>query len=154
MEIIKPKSLDLREWWKQIWINDIEKIINNKDMWKYRWFSKDKKWVNTIENWKINHYNTEETEIIFSESPEKIEDTKQKTKSEVLTDLFLSPANKVKDNADAYRQARYSDQTTFWFVSKWANKSIIVLDFSGWNKPKRIVYPLNKYNIKMKPVDI
>ena len=154
MEVIKQKSLDLRNWWKQIEQKDVEKIINSNDMWQYRWFSKDKKWINTIKNWKINHYNTEEIEIFFNKSQEKIEDTIQETKSEILTDLFLSPANRVKDTADAYQQAKYSDKTKFWFVSKWLNKAVIVLDFSKWDKPKRTVYPFTKYNIKMRPVNI
>jgi hypothetical protein len=39
-------------------------------------------------------------------------------------------------------------------VSAWRNKAIIMLDFSKWDKPKRTVYPLSKYNIKMKPVNV
>jgi hypothetical protein len=42
----------------------------------------------------------------------------------------------------------------FWFISKGKDKAVIVLDFSEWKKPKRTIYPLDKYNLKMKPVKV
>jgi len=154
------KVLDLREWWKEIEEKDVEKIINKKDKWNYWWFNEDKKQISTLEGWKITSYKTDETEILFKISfmkdSDKISNINQETKSDVLMDLFLSPENRVKDTAEAYEKSRYSNKIPiFWFISKWKwNKAVIVLDFSEWKKPKRTVYPLNKYNLKMKAVKI
>lgn len=150
----RKEILDLREWWEQIEQKDIEKIINNKDKWSYWWFNEDKTWVSTIKKWKVSNYRVNEIEILLNETSEKVSEIQQETKSEILTDLFLSPENRVKNTAAAYQRARYSDQRTFWFISAGNNKAIIVLDFSKWGSPKRTVYPLSKYNIKMKPVKI
>ena len=91
----------------------------------------------------------------MSEEPEKASDIKQETKSEVLMDLLLSPENKVKDTKDAYERAKRSDKTTFWFISKdKKNKAVIVLDFSKWSTPKRTVYPLKEYDLKMEAVKV
>ena len=154
MEVIKQKRLDLRKWWIQIKKQDVEQIVNNKDKWKYWWFRDNKHEITTLENGKLSHYKVDEIEVLFNQTPEKVSEVEQETKSEVLTDLFLSPENRVKDTAAAYQKAKYSDKTTFWFVSAWRNKAIIMLDFSKWDKPKRTVYPLSKYNIKMKPVKV
>ena len=149
------KTLDLREWRKQIKQNDVERIVNEKDMWNYRWFSEDKKRISTLKGWKLNNYKSNEVEILFIEEIEKVSDVKQETKSETLTDLFLSPENKVKNTAEAYEKAKYSNKTPiFRFISKWTKKAIIVLDFSKWKKPKRSVYPLDKYRAKMKVIEI
>ena len=160
METIKQsnlikETLDLREWWKHIKKDDVEHMINGKEKWKFWWFSDNKNRINTLENWKLKSYKTNETEILLNEKYEKAPKVKQKTKSEVLKDLFLSPDNQVKCTADAYERAKYSDKKIFWFKSKWKhNNAIIVLDFSEWKKPKISRYPLNKYNLKMKAVKI
>ena len=150
------RILDLREWWKQIKQSDVEKIMNKKDKWNYWWFSEDKKRITTLKDWKINNYKIDETDILFDEKTEDVDEVKQETKSEVLVDLFLNIENRVKDTAEAYEKARYSNKAPiFWFISKWKwNKAVIVLDFSGWKNPKKTVYPLNKYNLKMKAVEI
>ena len=150
------KALDLRKWWLQIEKKDVENIINSKDKWCYWWFSEDKKFVTTIKNWKITNYKVWEVEILSSGKPKTniILRIKQKNKSELLTDLFLSPENRVGCSADAYEKAKSSDKTKFWFISKWKNKAVIVLDFSKWKKPKITSYPLDKYNIKMKAVEV
>ena len=150
----QTKTLDLREWWKQIGQKDIEKIINRKDKWSYWWFNKDKTWISTMENWKISNYKADEIEILLDEKGEKASGIRQETKSDVLMDLFLTPDNQVKCTADAYEKAKFSNKTTFWFISKGKNKAVVVLDFSEWKKPKRKVYPLDKYNLKMKPVKV
>ncbi len=146
------KKLDLRDWWIQV--NNMEEITNIGNKWKYRWYNKDKTYITTIKNWIISNYKINETKIIFDEKIKKAENIKQKTKSETLIDLFLSPTDRAKDIVDAYEKAKQSDKSIFWFVSKWLNKAIIVLDFSGWKKPKKTVYPLNKYNIKTKITNI
>lgn len=148
------KALDLREWWKQIDKKDAEHIINNKDMWNYWRFNEDKTRVTTLKGWNVVNYKFNETEIIFSENRGKNWDIKHEIKSEVLTDLFLSPDCKVGSTAEAYERARLSDKKVFWFISKGWWKAVIVLDFSQWKKPKRTVYPLDKYNLKMKIVKI
>lgn len=146
--------LDLRDWWKQIEQKNVEHLINKKDKWNYWWFSEDKKRITTLKDWKINNYKIDKTDILLDEKTEKVDEVKQETKSEVLMDLFLSPDNQVKCTADAYERARCSNKTTFWFISKGKNKAVIVLDFSEWNKPKRTIYPLDKYNLKMKAIKI
>lgn len=148
------KVLDLREWWNQIKQSDVVKIMNKKDKWNYWRFSEDKKRITTLKGWKVDNYKTSETEVLFDEKDEKIGDIKQETKSEVLMDLFLTPNNQVKCTADAYEKARLSNKTTFWFISKGKNKSVIVLDFSEWKKPKITKYPLDKYRLKIKPVKV
>jgi RPA family protein len=70
-----------------------------------------------LDNGKLSHYKVDEIEVLFNQTPEKVSEVEQETKSEVLTDLFLSPENRVKDTAAAYQKAKYSDKTTFWFVS-------------------------------------
>lgn len=151
---ITKKTLDLREWWKQIEQKDIERIINKKDKWNYWWFNKDKTWITTMKNWKVSNYKVNEVEILFNEKNEKVPEVTQETKSEVLMDLFLTPDNQVKCTAEAYEKARFSNKTMFWFISKGKDKAVIVLDFSEWKKPKRTIYPLDKYNLKMKPVKV
>jgi hypothetical protein len=50
---------------------------------------------------------------------DKISNINQKTKSDVLMDLFLSPENRVKDTAEAYEKSKYSNKIPiFWFISK------------------------------------
>ena len=147
-----PKTvLDLREWWKQIKQSDIEKIINKKDKWNYWRFSEDKKRITTLKGWKVDNHKANEIEVLFVENTEKINDIKQETKSEILMDLFLTPDNQVKCKADAYKKAKFSNKTTFWFIS---NKAVIVMNFSQWKKPKETEYPLDKYRLKMKPVKV
>ena len=149
------RILDLREWWKQIKQSDVEKIMNKKDKWNYWWFSEDKKRITTLKGWKINNYKANETKVLFVENTEKIDDIKQESESEILINLYLSPNNKVKDSADAFERARLSNKTVFWFLSKWNwNESVIILDFSKWKNPKIKRYPLDKYNLKIKPVRI
>ena len=147
-------TLDLREWRKQINKKDVESIINKKDKWNYWWFSEDKKFVTTIENWKITNYKVDETNILFIEKAKKIPDIKEEKKDEVLMDLFLSPDCKVNNTLDAYNKAKWSDKTTFWFISKGKNRAVIVLDFSKWKKPIITSYPLDRYNLQMKAVKI
>lgn len=148
------KLLDLREWWKQINKEDVEFIINNKDKWNYWWFSDDWLWITTLKNWNIVSYKANETDILLNDTSKSIHALEQKEKSEILTDLFLSPECRVKNTAEAYEKAAYSDKRIFWFISKWKEKSVIVLDFSWWKKPKTTIYLLNKYNLKMKIVKI
>ena len=149
-------SLDLRTWWKQIEKDEIETIMNSKDNWSYWWFNEDKTWITTLKSWKITNYKVNETEILVDETCKIPSNFGEKTKSEVLIDLFLSPENKVKDARDAYEKARYSNKEipVFWFTSKWKDPAVIVLDFSQWKKPKITSYPLDKYNLKMKVVKI
>ena len=125
-------------------------------MWNYWWFNEDKTWITTLKNWEITHYRTNETEILLDKKDENSSDVKQEIKSEVLMDLFLNPENKVENTREAFEKAKYSNKTPiFWFVSKWkAKKAVIVLDFSKWKEPKETVYPLDKYNLKMKAVKI
>ena len=150
-----PKNiLDLREWWKQIKQSDVVKIMNKKDKWNYRRFSEDKKRITTLKGWKVDNYKANETKILFVENTENINDIKQETASEVLMDLFLTPDNQVKCTADAYEKAKFSNKTMFWFISKGINKAVIVMDFSQWKKPRVTKYPLNKYRLKMKPVNV
>lgn len=148
------KVLDLREWWKQIDKQDVERVMSKKNRWSYWRFSKDKTWVTTLHNWKITNYKANEVEVLFVGQAKKISNVKQEAKSEVLMDLLLSPDNQVKCTADAYEKARWSDKTNFWFISKWKRKAVIVLDFSKWKKPKISSYPLDKYNLKMKAVEV
>ena len=152
----KKISLDLRWCRKEINQKAVEHIINSKDMWNYWWFNEDKKWITTLKNWKITHYRTNEIDILLDEKDEDSGNVTQETKSEVLIDLFLSPENKVRNTMEAFEKAKYSNKTPiFWFISKWkARKAVIVLDFSKWKKPKETVYPLDKYNLKMKAVKI
>ena len=146
--------LHLREWREQIEQNDVEKIINKKDKWSYWRFNKDKTWITTMKNWKFSNYRVNEIEILLDEKHSKISEARQEAKSEVLMDLLLSPDNQVKCTADAYEKAKWSDKTKFWFISKWKRKAVIVLDFSKWKKPKITSYPLDKYNLKMKTVEV
>jgi hypothetical protein len=148
------KLLDLREWWKQINQKDVEHIMNKKDKWNYWWFSEDKKRITTLRGWKVDNYKANETEILFIEKTEKIDNIDQETKSEILMDLLLSPDNQVKCTADAYEKARFSNKTTFWFITKWQKKAVVVMDFSQWKKTKVTKYPLDKYRLKMKPVKV
>jgi len=148
------KVLDLREWWKQIKQSDVEKIMNKKDKWNYWRFSEDKKRITTLKGWKVDNHKVNETEVLFVENTEKINDIKQETKSEILMDLFLTPDNQVKCTADAYEKAKFSNKTKFWFISKGINKAVIVMDFSQWGKPRVTKYPLDKYRLKMKPVNV
>lgn len=148
------KTLDLREWRKHIDKKDAEYIINNEDKWNYWWFNEGKTRITTLKEWKLTNYKTSETEILYVKTSDKNCDIEQKVKSEVLTDLFLSPDCKVRNTAEAYEKAKYSDKSIFWFISKGKWDSVIVLDFSQWKKPKRTVYPLNKYNLKMKVIKI
>ena len=148
------KVLDLREWWKQIKQSDVEKIINKKDKWNYWRFSEDKKRITTLKGWKVDNYKANETEVLFDEKDKKSDDIKQETESEMLMDLFLTPDNQVKCTSDAYKKAKFSNKTTFWFISKGKNKAVIVLDFSEWKKPKVTEYPLDKYRLKIKPVKV
>ena len=148
------KTLDLREWWKQIKQKNVEKIINKKDKWKFWWFNEDKKRITTLRGWKVNNYKASEIEVLFVENTEKIDDIDQWTKSEILMDLLLSPDNQVKCTMDAYKKARFSNKTTFWFITKWQEKAVVVMDFSQWKRPKVTKYPLDKYKLKMKPVNI
>ena len=148
------KLLDLREWWKQINQKDVEHIMNKKDKWNYWWFSEDKKRITTLRGWKVDNYKANETEILFIEKTEKIDNIDQETKSEILMDLLLSPDNQVKCTSDAYEKARFSNKTTFWFITKWQKKAVVVMDFSQWKKTKVTKYPLDKYRLKMKPVKV
>ena len=148
------KLLDLREWWKQINQKDVEHIMNKKDKWNYWWFSEDKKRITTLRGWKVDNYKANETEILFIEKTEKIDNIDQETKSEILMDLLLSPDNQVKCTADAYEKARFSNKTTFWFITKWQKKAVVVMNFSQWKKPKVTKYPLDKYRLKIKPVKV
>lgn len=150
------KILDLREGWIQIKQEDVEEIINNKDKWNYWRFNEDKTRITTLKSCNITNYEVNGTEILFGEISETPSDLKQNTKSKILMDLFLSPENKVRDTRDAYEKAKYSNKKTpvFWFISKWEDKAVIVLDFSQWKEPKITSYPLDKYMLKMKVVNI
>jgi len=153
----RKTTLDLREWWVHIEKKDVEHIVNNKDNWNYWWFSEDKKRITTLKGWKVENYKIDETEVLSNKKTEKaptIKIIKKEAQPELLTDLFLSPNCKVRDTLEAYEKARYSDKTKFWFISKWKNKFIIVIDFSEWKKPKISRYSLNKYKIKLKPVEV
>ena len=150
------KILDLREGWIQIKQEDVEEIINNKDKWNYWRFNEDKTRITTLKSCNITNYEVNGTEILFGEISETPSDLKQNAKSKILMDLFLSPENKVRDTRDAYEKAKYSNKKTpvFWFISKWEDKAVIVLDFSQWKEPKITSYPLDKYMLKMKVVNI
>lgn len=150
------KILDLREGWIQIKQEDVEEIINNKDKWNYWRFNEDKTRITTLKSCNITNYEVNGTEILFGEISETPSDLEQNTKSKILMDLFLSPENKVRDTRDAYEKAKYSNKKTpvFWFISKWEDKAVIVLDFSQWKEPKITSYPLDKYMLKMKVVNI
>ena len=150
------KTLDFRNWWKQITKASLEYIIDSKAKWNYWLFNEDKTRITTIENWKISNYKTSETEILLNEETKKFLNIKEGTESEALTDLFLSPETKVKDTSEAYEKAKYSNKTPiFWFITKGDhNKAVVVLDFSQWKKPKIKKYSLDKYNLKMKAIKI
>lgn len=148
------KMLDLREWWEKINREDVEFVINNRDKWNYWCFSEDKTWITTLRDWNVVNYKANETDILFNDTSKSIQDFEQKKKSEILTDLFLSPDCWVWNTAEAYEKAAYSDKKIFWFITRWKEKSVIVLDFSWWKKPKTTIYPLNKYNLKMKVIRI
>jgi hypothetical protein len=99
--------------------------------------------LTTIKLMKLRFYwinNKEKTPTIKT-----IKIVKKEKQSELLTDLLLSPNCQVRDTLDAYEEAKYSDKTKFWFISKWEDKFVIVLDFSKWKKPKISRYSLNKY---------
>ena len=154
------KTLDLREWWIQIEKEDVEHIVNNKGEWSYWRFSENKERITTLKAWKVNNYKINETEILLNKNKEKaptiktIKIVKKEKQSELLTDLLLSPNCQVRDTLDAYEKAKYSDKTKFWFISKWEDKFVIVLDFSEWKRPKISRYSLNKYKIKLKTVEV
>ena len=148
-QINKSKAqLDLREWWKQIDKNDVEGVINKKVPWSFWWFSDDKSWVTTLENGVVKNYKVPESEILFPEIDEEVDQVKEEAKSDILFSLMLDPTGKVKDTRDAFEKAKWSDKKVFWFYSKWDyKKSIIVLDFSKGKKPIRKVYPLKNTKV-------
>ncbi len=143
--------LDLRDWWKQISKKKVEHVINRKDMWKYWWFNEDKTIITTIEEWKITNYNVKETDIIFKKRTEITSKVTQATGPELLEDLFLDPTCEVKSALEAKDRARYSDNKKFWFKK---GNMVTTIDYSYWDTPKIKKYPLDKYDIKQKTVEI
>ena len=148
------RLLNLRTWWIQIEKADVENIINKWDRWNY--WRCDDTYITTLQNWKLAHYKINETEVLTDEKNRRTPNIKtiKERQSELLTDLFLSPNNQVKCTSEAYEKAKYSDKTEFWFISKGKNKAVVVLDFSKWKKPKISKYPLNKYKIKLKAIEV
>lgn len=145
--------LDLREWWQHVSKKNVEHIINNKDMGSYWWFNEDKTIITTIKQWKITNYKVCETDIIFRKKTEIKSKITQAIWPELLEDLLLDPTCEVKSALEAREKVKISDNKKFWFKSK-DGKMVTTIDFSNWDKPKIRKYPLNKYDIKQKTIQI
>ena len=73
-----------------------------------------------------------------------------------MKDLILDSRNQVTSIREAFLKSK-QNKTEFWFIPKmknWSAKNVYILDFSRWENPTIIFYPLNEYNIKMKSIEI
>lgn len=154
-EVLESK-LDLREWWEMVKdSNEAQSRILSWEKWPFYWYDESKEWIITLDNGLYLPYKVSETNVILpSESGEltekmwkKILNTLKKYK------IKLNYNYKVEDSAEAYRRAKAWEKEKFWFVSE--DKSTIrVLDFSKWEKPAMMDYPIKETKITYDAVEM
>ena len=143
--------LDLREWWKKVSKQNVERIINSQYMWKCWRFNEGQTIITTIEGWKVTNYEVNKTDIIFDRDTKITEKVTQKTWSELLENLFLDPTCEVNSALEAKDKARYSDKKKFWLQN---GNMVTIIDYSYWEPPRIKRYPLDTYNLKKEIVEI
>lgn len=152
MEEIKQRNavksnLDLREWREMVKSADeAQSRILGWETWPFYRYDESKEWILTLKDKQLVPYKVSDTEVHlpFRFKWEKF--SKRSLQSKILNalkkyELLVDYDNRVKDSDEAYRRAEEWEKEMFWFISE--DKSTIrTLDFSEWEKPLMMDYPV------------
>ena len=155
--VVKSK-LDLRKWW--VMVKSFDEAKEKISSWEAKscyWYDESGNFINTLRDLKggqMLYFAAEKTKVLLpSDSKEWWEKAwKWNLKENIFTALkkyriYVDVKTRVENPDEAYSKASAGEKKRFWLIDNDAG-IVKTLDFSEWNEPVVVEYPLKDTDIK------